>query len=89
MRTNWHDVIAVCRVQVAWRRLFNALAVLAAGNWVGCGHTQSAPSSAPPRDSVTFVVEVVDANGAPLADVDVEGLVDVNPGPAESTCCMT
>jgi len=33
-------------------------------------------------------VEVVDSKGAPLAGAEVEGLVDVNPGPTASTCCV-
>jgi hypothetical protein len=34
-----------------------------------------------------LVVEVVGPNGEPLVGAQVEGLVAVNPGPAESTCC--
>jgi hypothetical protein len=72
------------------RNTFATIVVLALGvtGLAGCLHPRSTPSPAPASRSVAFVVEVVDANGAPLADVSVEGLADVNPGPVASTCCM-
>ncbi|HET9954678.1 MAG TPA: carboxypeptidase-like regulatory domain-containing protein [Polyangiaceae bacterium] len=36
-----------------------------------------------------IVVEVIDPAGKPLVNAEVEGLVDVNPGPVASTCCIT
>lgn len=35
----------------------------------------------------TITVEVVNARGEPLVGAEVEGVVEVNPGPVASTCC--
>jgi len=60
------------------------LAVVLAGKWL-----VSCMQPPPPRaEGGEFVVEVVDAKGTPLVDAEVEGLVDVNPGPVASMCCI-
>jgi hypothetical protein len=56
--------------------------VMAGTSLASC--TPSAKS--PTRGDI--IVQVVDANGAPLEDVEVEGLVDVNEGIVASTCCV-
>ena len=57
-----------------------------------CFTAASLTTCMPPRASAAgegaVLVEVVDMTGAPLAGVEVEGLVDVNPGLVASTCCI-
>jgi len=59
-----------------------ALAALA-----GCSIDGSSRPPKPGSAGGAFVLDVVDAQGAPLVGADVVGLVEVNPGPVASTCC--
>lgn len=52
-----------------------------------CGAASHVPPPAA-HDVHTVLVEVVGPTGEPLVDAEVEGLVDINPGPAASTCCI-
>ena len=59
---------------------------LVAGVACGC-LTACKASRLPTPERAGIIVDVVGPKGVPLGDAEVEGLVEINPGPVASTCC--